>query len=241
MDLIWNINKKDLKVWERFVKNYIDTEFVIERKQKNILRQEIDLSKESLWNIHIGCQITTQQRSGKNSKVEEFMNSNNPILNYSSCLKALDKKKFFEDELSNNSIWRAKIISKNLSSIISKLETGEWEILLQNLETILINPTKEKERKVANYIKENFKGIGLKQSRNYIQWLGLSKFEIPIDSRTTKTIKKLGFNFVPNSKGLSDENVYLIIQKGLQYIANELKIYPCILDACIFVSANKKD
>ena len=39
------------------------------------------------------------------------------------------------------------------------------------------------ERAVANYIEDTFKGFGPKQSRNLLQMLGLTRYEIPIDSR----------------------------------------------------------
>ena len=81
-----------------------------------------------------------------------------------------------------------------------------------------------------------YPGLGQKQSRNFIQWLGLSKYEIPIDSRTLKKLKEFGCNFVPSGSSLTDKTIYLFVQDCLIQISEKLDIYPCELDACIFSS-----
>ncbi len=236
MYLKWEINDESLDKWRKFVNANINNDFVNDRKTRNVSRSEVNLSSETIWHVLVGCQVTTQQRSGPNSNVSKFLNSNSPALIYKCCLNQKDKKQFIYSELSKAGLRRSNVIADYLSKTIDYLESGGWCDLKSELETIQKNTTKRKEREVANNIAKKFIGLGPKQSRNFIQWLGLSRYEIPIDSRITKTMKKLGCTFVPHASALSDLTVYNVIQDGLQEIATKLEIYPCILDACIFSS-----
>ena len=230
-----------LKKWEIFVKKNINNEFVKNRKKRNITspRQDVDLSKERIWRTFISCQITSVQKSGPNSKVSDFLRSNSPALNYKYCLKQQDKKSFIQTELLEAGIRFNDKIGGYLSEIIKHLESGGWKDLNNHLETLRKNTSKNKERIVADYLRKTYLGLGPKQSRNFIQDLCLSRYEIPIDSRIIKTMKKLDSLSVPNDKALSSLKVYIGIQDRLQDIASNLGIYPCVLDACIFSSFDK--
>lgn len=99
-------------------------------------------------------------------------------------------------------------MASNLTNIFNFLEMGEWDVLIDHLQTIERNTTKGKELKVVQYLRsEKYPGIGPKQSRNFIQWVGLSRYEVPLDSRVLKKLKELGCSFVPSSSALSDEAV----------------------------------
>lgn len=240
MQLNWEINEVELARWRSFVNLHIENDFVKDREKRNISRTVVDLSKEMLWFVHVGCQVTTQQRSGPDSAVSKFMNSDSKALKYKECSASPDKESLIQTELSKAGLRRSSIIAKNLNEILNELDCGGWEHFIGLLKTIENETTKEQERKVAQYIASKFSGLGPKQSRNYIQWLGLARYEIPVDSRITKTMKKLGCKFVPKATALNDDTVYLLIQDGLQQIAEKLGIYPCILDACIFSSFDIK-
>lgn len=236
MQLNWKISNKDLTQWRSFVAENETNNLVKDRKRKNITRKSVNLSKEVLWIAHVGCQVTTQQRSGPYSAVSKFMASDSNVLKYKECAVSTDVEMLIQSELSKAGLRRSKIIAKNLKQILTGLENDGWDDFIQTLKTIEKSTTKIDERNVANYIARKFSGLGLKQSRNYIQLLGLSRYEIPIDSRITKTMKRLGCTFVPGATALNDETVYLLIQDGMQQIAAKLGMYPCILDACIFSS-----
>ena len=225
-----------LRIAGSFVDVNKANKFVLDRKKRNISRKKVDLSKERLWFVHVGCQVTTQQRSGPKSLVSKFLKSDSVILSYETCINSSDIEQLIQTELSKAGLRRSSIIAKNLDNILSMLERGGWGELIEKLETIEKNTTKKKEQIVAKYIANQFAGLGPKQSRNYIQWLGLARYEIPVDSRITKTMKKLGCSFVPKASALNDETVYLLVQDGLQQVAKKLGIFPCILDACVFSS-----
>lgn len=163
-------------------------------------------------------------------------------LSYQMCRKQREVEPFLLAELRRAGLWRAKPIALNLTKVLAVLEAGEWKQLIAQLRTLRSYTTKAKERAVAQYLQAgHFPGIGPKQSRNYIQWLGLSRYEIPIDSRMLKTLKRLACNFVPSSNALGDENVYVFLQEAVQEIAAHFNMYPCVLDACVFANADRRD
>ena len=205
-------------------------------------RKGIDLSRETVWKVFVGCQVTTQQRSGPNSLVKKFLNSESPALSYKKCKSSTSIKDMIATECKNRGLRRAPTISSNLLAIFNGLETGGWEGLMKHLNTLSKNTTMAKERSVVNHLQSKaFPGLGQKQSRNFIQWLGLSRYEIPLDSRVLKKLKELGTNFVPSGAALTDEAVYIFVQDGIQQIAKILDLYPCELDACLFSSFDVTD
>lgn len=165
------------------------------------------------------------------------------VLNYAACNKASSIHKLLEREFSVAGLRFAPTLARNLTKIHNLLEAGGWSILIDHLNALRINTTKRKELKVVEYLQstmpassKKFPGLGPKQARNFIQLIGLSRYEVPLDSRVLKKPAELGCKFVPTATALGDETVYRFVQDGVQQIAAALKIYPCILDACIFSS-----
>ena len=240
MKPIWEIDKAAIQRWREFVSSNIENDVARDRKRRNVDRKDIDLSKPRLWRVFVGCQVTTQQRSGPNTAVSRFIDSTSPALNYQTCRRNSSVLGMLERELTSAGLRRGQTIAGNLAHILGELEDGEWKILLEHLSTLESNTTRGKEQKAAAYLQSRkYPGLGPKQSRNFIQWVGLSRYEIPLDSRVLKKLKELGCSFVPHATALSDETVYRFVQSGLQQIADELGIYPCMLDACIFSSFDK--
>ena len=237
MDPAWNITETDLDRWREFVAKNSKNEMVINRYRRNIKREGIDLSKGYLWRVLVGCQVTTQQRSGPDTPVSRFLRSKSPALDYLKCARETSLENLLAQEFSNGGLRRSVTMANNLTTIQKNLDEGEWSKLSEHLRTLEKNTTRGKELKVAQYLQSRkYPGLGPKQARNFIQWIGLSRYEVPLDSRVLKKLKELGCTFVPRSTALSDETVYRFVQSGIQQIAAALDIYPCILDACIFSS-----
>ena len=242
MKPIWEIDEAAIQRWREFVNLNIRNDVAKDRHKRNVKRKDIDLSKSNLWKALVGCQVSTQQRSGPNTPVSRFISSTRPALDYKICQKDPSVQRMLERELTSAGLRRAPTIAANLTHILGELEGGEWNILMQHLSTLESNTTSGKEQKVAVYLQSRkYPGLGPKQSRNFIQWIGLSRYEIPLDSRVLKKLKELGCSFVPRAVALSDETVYRFVQNGLQQIAYKLDIYPCMLDACIFSSFDNND
>jgi hypothetical protein len=69
-----------------------------------------------------------------------------------------------------------------------------------------------------------------------MQSLGLTKYEIPIDSRITKWLNDFGFPVTLSANVLSDQNYYNFVLDGFQKLCSAAEIYPCVMDAAIFAS-----
>ncbi len=235
----WEIKEDFLSRIKIIVNDNLTSNIVQERIEKNINRKGIDLSKKEIWKALIGCHITSNQKSGEGSSVDIYMKSTSPCLDYKKCINVNESE--MSAELSKYQIRYNKKISQQLIENLSFLENGGWDKLLVQLNKLLPHHSRKDELDVIDYLlnEGKLKGIGLKQSRNFLQWLGLSIYEIPIDSRVCKVLKECGCNFVPEGEGLQDRVVYKYIEDGLINIAEKIGIKPCILDGCLFNSLEK--
>lgn len=237
MQATWTLDPKSLDHWRALVDTNRHKEVPVRRRAMNVRHMDVDLSRDEIWRVLVGCQVTTQQRSGPNSPAGRFLKSASPALSPRQCRQSASVAGLIEEECSAAGLRRGKTISANLSKIFANLEAGEWDVLVDRLSTLERNTTSKKEREVVNYLQsDGYPGLGQKQSRNFIQWLGLSRYEIPLDSRVLKRMREFGCNFVPKGSALTDETVYLFVQDCLHKVADALGLYPCELDACIFAS-----
>ena len=91
-------------------------------------------------------------------------------------------------------------------------------------------------KEVADFIDDSFAGFGPKQARNLLQSLGLTRHEIPIDSRITKWLNEFGFPVRLSASALADPNYYCFVMDGFQALCRACEVAPCVLDAAIFAS-----
>lgn len=237
MKLIWQIEESDISKVKSFFEANKNNTFVLNRIERNVKRSSPQFSKDIFWEAMISCLLTTQQRSGPNSTITKFTCTKPFPLNYSVCKNSDDLKIFAESTLTNfGGIRRAKIIGQEIQSNFNWLENGGWNIINEIVKNLTDNQTMDTERKTAKIIMDNLKGFGPKQSRNLLQALGLTKFEIPIDSRITKWLIKFGFPIKLSAAALGDENYYNFVLDGFQKICEACDILPCVMDAVIFSS-----
>ena len=88
-------------------------------------------------------------------------------------------------------------------------------------------------------VDERLIGFGPKQARNLLQALGLTRYEIPLDSRITKWLNEFGFPMTLSSSALGDSGYYELVLDGIQELCRHSDGYPCVLDAVIFTSFDK--
>ena len=82
----------------------------------------------------------------------------------------------------------------------------------------------------------DFHGFGPKQARNLLQSLGLTRHEIPIDSRIAKWLNDFGFPVRLSASALGDRHYYAFVMDGVQALCRASEVAPCVLDAAIFAS-----
>ncbi len=116
---------------------------------------------------------------------------------------------------------------------------GGWHEAEEQIERLRGNRTQNTEMETANFIDDNLKGFGPKQSRNLLQELGITRYEVPIDSRITRWLNDFRFPVTLSAVALSDRNYYRFVSEGKRELCDACAVYPCLLDAAIFSSYDK--
>jgi hypothetical protein len=237
MRIIWQIEQKEIYQLQNFVASQIDNAFVKNRIIKNVEHPPKSISIELFWEVLVGCLLTSQQRSGPKSYVTKFLTTSPFPLSYHHFTEQDDRVGASKQILrSFGGIRFVNRISEQLAQNIEALHKGLWEQTSILLMKLVEQSTSSIEREVTDFVRNCYMGIGPKQSRNLLQGLGLTKYEIPIDSRITKWLNEFGFPVVLSSGALSDPNYYNFVSDGIQAICKECNIFPCVLDAAIFSS-----
>jgi len=214
---------------------------VIERRERNVRRRGIDLSHGTMWQRQIGCLLTTQQKSSEDSAVQRFIRSASPLLSLNQCREIEDIAEMAREELSSfGGIRRTTVIPKQIAHNFRYLNRGGWDEFDALLSPLANAPqSKEQERTCANAVDKLLKGFGPKQSRNLLQWLGLTRHEIPIDSRVIRWLRKLGESdslCLLSSSALGEREYYCCIMDTIQELCSEAEVLPCMFDASVFAS-----
>jgi len=85
MKFQWIITGEDITLLKDFVNKHKENNFVKNRMRRNLSDNPPVFTKEEFWKWMIACLLTTQQRSGPNSKISKFLITNPFPLNYNLC------------------------------------------------------------------------------------------------------------------------------------------------------------
>ncbi len=237
MEIRWQITSADIKRIQEFISERQNDVFVQHRRKRNLASSKPRVTESPVWHVMVGCLLTTQQRSGPGTPVSKFMRRRPFPLNYEVCRKHKQPAKLCLRTLeSHGGIRRTRTISDQAARNLHTLENGLWPELKSRLNSLCHTTTPATERATAQFLQDNLHGIGPKQARNMVQWLGLSRFEIPLDSRITKWLNKFGFPVELNSTALADQHYYNFVSGGVQQLCEASGEFPCVLDAAIFSS-----
>ncbi|MCG2462388.1 hypothetical protein K8352_16625 [Flavobacteriaceae bacterium F89] len=240
MRINWKIENSDIQKIKNVVSEN-DNQFLKNRIERNVEKKNISINKDKVIHSMIMCLLTSQQRSGPNSQVGEFLNLKPFPITAELIERTENKEKFIKQIFLKNGLTR--FINKNseyFSFNFEELKKNDWEIN-KKLKFLNENQSKTNERELADYLKAKLKGFGPKQSRNFLQALGLTKYEIPIDSRIINWLNDFGFPVNLSSTLLSDNNYYHFVSDGIQELCEKADIYPCVFDAVVFSSFDKDD
>jgi hypothetical protein len=237
MKLLWKIEASDVRRVKAFYDEQKNNDFVVWRYSRNIEGDIPDVSHAVFWTAMVSCLLTTQQRAGPDSAVSRFNGTKPFPLNYTRCKQQRSLKKFAERTLATyGGIRRSPTLAEEIQENFQRLENGGWHEVDETIAELERNPTLQAEIEAADFIDYSLKGFGPKQSRNLLQGLGLTKYEIPIDSRITKWLNDFGFPIKLSAASLGDINYYRFVSEGFQQLCEACDIYPCLLDAAIFSS-----
>ncbi|MBL9164635.1 MAG: hypothetical protein JNL18_18045 [Planctomycetaceae bacterium] len=236
MDIRWIVTEDDVARLHAFQATQENNPFVRRRIKDNLRADKKPVTRERFWKVHVGCLLTTQQRSGPNSSVSHFMAS--PWrLTFAACSAADDAEAFCLKALKQfGGIRRSSVVSREVAANLAFVQGEGWKKIRKCLESVRLGNDAGTERQAAEFLADSLRGIGPKQSRNLLQWLGLSKFEVPIDSRITHWLNNFGFPLKLSANALSDRNYYDFVSEGFQQLSLAAGLSPCVLDAMIFSS-----
>ncbi len=242
MKVLWQVEDEDVSRVKDFYNKNKDNDLVSGRRETNVEGTAPRFSRASFWRHMIGCLLTTQQRSGPTSPVSKFSGTHLFPLNYTECKRQPRLENFVRKTLADfGGIRRSTKIAEETSYNFRWLEKdGGWRGVEGQTEKLRRSRTQKSEMRTADFIDENLKGFGPKQSRNLLQGLGLTKYEIPIDTRITRWLNDFGFPITLSANALSDRNYYRFVSEGIRELCDACHIYPCLLDAAIFSSYDKE-
>lgn len=241
--LTWEIDSTLIDSVKDFYSKHQNNTFVKIRKRRNVEKKDLVLTKEFLWQTLIICLLTTQQKSGPNSRVSLFCGIKPFPLDLNFCMKNLNYLEIEAQKVLQNfgGLRRSTVIAEHLKENLQNLIYNDWEILNHINKEDTRKTEKENEIFLIQNIQQQIKGFGPKQSRNFLQILGLTKYEIPVDSRISDWLNKFNFPIKLTAAGLSDPYFYQFISEGIQDLCEKAEIYPCLLDAAIFSSYDKDE
>jgi hypothetical protein len=213
--------------------------FVMDRQQRNVEGHAPRFNREEFWLILLGCLLTTQQRSTKGAPVDRFLELKPFPLSLSLCAREIEKQ-IVSILTSFGGIRRAPTIARQAKLNYDWLHRHGWASVEAHFTKLAAQRNRppeprdvKAEREAAYFADEAFAGIGPKQSRNLWQWLGLTRYEIPLDSRISKWI---GSNLSIQIGGidLNEQRDYDAVLDCIQALCIEARVLPCMFDAAAF-------
>lgn len=234
MEIEWHISADDVARVRTLIHKQSSNALVRARMAKNLAKTKPPVGRQQFWFHMAGMRLTSVQRSGPNSYVARFIRTVPFPLAYDATCGARDVESFLANALRKaGGIRFVDSIARQLAANFRRLEEGEWDEALRQCNQLASPMSRVIEKEVANYI-DTYDGFGPKQSRNFLQALGLTRFEIPIDSRVTDWLNEFGFPVRLNAAALADRNYYEFVSEGIQALCAKCDVFPCILDAAIF-------
>ncbi len=241
MTIKWGIEEKDIRLVSEFVANNGGA-FVESRIERNIDRKNILVDEDSIIKCMLMCLLTSQQRSDPNHLISKFLMLEPFPVAYSVISKCEDVEDYMFDILQQNSFTKHLLkIPEYFASNIRFLENMGWDAFIKSISVLDGQASKETERDVADTIDRSFKGFGSKQARNFLQSLGLTRFEIPLDTLIISWLNDFGFPVTLSSTALQEKLYYHFVSDGIQLLCEKAGIFPCVLDAAILYNHSKRN
>jgi hypothetical protein len=241
MKIVWDISERDKqRVHQLLAENQNIMVQIVTERNKNREQLEHLLKRDNILHKMMMCLITSQQPSGPDSTVANFLRKKPFPITEINLRASSDKIGLIRKAMLDGNLNRfITIIPERMVANFERLEDGGWARFEQYESKMNIGFTKEKERELANQIAEMFKGFGPKQSRNLIQSLGISRYEVPIDSRITKWLNEnLNLPFTISAQSLQIKEFYELMNDGIQELGRQCGEFPCVIDAAIFSSSD---
>lgn len=240
MEIILRFSRREIDTVKQLVKDHKKDDFVVNRVSRNLHGDGLKITRSNCWHVLIMCLLTTRQRSGPQSHVYRFLASKPFPLRLAVVEKEKLSDKFTARVLKQyGGIQRYKTIGAEVSNNLKWFREKNWGALKARLEGLSSRRGYAPERELATWVADNFIGLGPKQSRNFLQALGLTRYEIPIDSRITKWLRNdFEFPLAVGAAALSDPDYYGFVNDAIRELCTRADTHPCVLDAVLFSRAD---
>jgi len=241
----FTVTTADIEKVYSFVGSRRSDAFRLEREERNVTGAAPVFDREEFWRVLLGCLLTTQQKSTQGSPVDRIIEQKPFSLSLRECLQ--DVQKTVISVLTNfGGIRMAPTIGHRARLNYQWLNNGGWAPVEDQFRKLATQRNRaphrddaRAERQAAYFADEAFAGIGPKQSRNLWQWLGLTRYEIPLDSRICKWIST-NLPVKVETKYLGDERYYDAVLDYIQTLCERADVLPCIFDAAAFDYEQKR-
>lgn len=245
MKFVTTLDPADIQAVQTLVQEMNDHPFVQSRITRNINPVLPNVNPTEMWQAMLMCLITTRNKSGYGSAVDNFLCEKPFRLALETCRNTPKPMSLIENALSSLRIQRWKISADFAFKNLNALENGGWksleiwrDCLYQQRFSTASAEHYQLERQAARAAQKLLIGLGPKQSRNFWQELGLFRFETPIDARVVKWFSNT-FGLYISVSGLSDELYYCQVMDVIRELCEQAGVLPCLLDATIFASFEK--
>lgn len=250
----WRFSDREIERIRAIVTSQSENPFFRKRRERNVDPADIHISEDQFWNAHLAALLTSQQRSGPDSSVSQFIKHEIHTLSLRRCRRAGDVNKYVSEKLDNHGgIRYYNNIGEACEINLDRLDSSGWQELWDILDSLIEKRRRdpqdgdnEAERHVATLLTSGLSGeglhrIGSKQSRNLLQILGLTRYEIPLDSRITRWLNsELDLPYYVSSDGLGNEEYYHFIIDIVQDGCSAAEVLPCLFDAAVFSSYDSR-
>lgn len=256
MKLIWTFTQEEVQAVRDIVEAQSHREMVLDRIQRNVEGAPPLYDEEIIWRTIMLCLLTTQQRSSDGAPVPTFLDLNPFPVDWKTISEISDAsavEAFIKESLvSHGGIRRTNIVPEQAAYNFKRINDVGWDEILQYAKKLeeqrkeSADPTHYLlETEAANFIDDTYKGFGPKQSRNFWQVLGLTRYTPVLDSRIQKWIRN---NLIIENSAVNDgfwygslgsRRYYLFLCELILDLCAQAEVLPCVFDAAVFDSYSK--
>ncbi len=229
-----------------------NSHFFQSRHNRNVLHRPEQLDHEVFWKQMVVCMCTSVQASGPNSRVSKLARENPFPLDLNVCESQVELRAYAEEILRGHGLRFGSKIAKQIETNLAWLRRGGWQTAHDQFMAVLRLPVESPsniritaERQASRMLmgrSGGLTGFGPKQSRNLWQCLGVTQYEIPLDSRICEWINALPSTYRVNPARLYDSVTYYEdTMSHIQAICAAAQVLPCEFDAAVFASADDEE
>lgn len=233
MKIDWNITEDDIKKIADFV-NQQSSEYIANRIARNVNFQGLLVNRDTILYSLLHSLLLSNLKPENYLLIDSITSSTRYNFQYLTIKDIPDINSYVSEVLKDNGLTLdLKKIPEYFAYNFDLLESTNWELVDRLIRKLCIKESKKAEREIADYIDTMFKGFGACEARLFLQTLGLTKFEIPIDSVFSNWLNNFGFPVKLSATAIQDRDLYHFVSDGIQLLCKSANVYPCVLEAAI--------